>query len=153
MLTLMRRAAIVHILVMGGMLSWTTPSRASDLTDAIIDVDPRNELTSGTGVSYESNYAPEEPNDLLADPATLEPTLGQGVPYQGYFEGLRSPLYSAQDDSTSNTSAAPSTLTPFNKGFPGLIEEALPPLGKPEQREGVMYEDDLRAGSEPVGSY
>lgn len=101
-----------------------------EITGAIIDVDPRLPLTSGTGAAYDSAYAPA---DEPADP-TQTPSLRGAYRYRygQALQGLRNPWYEAEGEALSS---------PEDDPFAPLTEPV--PLGKPYQRDGVFYQDDL----------
>lgn len=107
---------------------------ADELTDAMTNADPRDRLESGQGVVYWQAYAPEEPSPLLEE---LEPIQVPSLRYSygEEYEGWRSPLYQpeTEEESSPETARTPrsTTVSPL-------------PLGKPEQREGVWYQDDIR---------
>jgi len=125
----MRHVAVCMIVLVaaGAPAAW-----ASDLTDAIVDVDPRIRRQSGQGAALGSIYdrqADEAPGALERDEEDLPPE------YSGYYEGLRSPLVGS--DAEAQPELGP--LPPHDRlGLPD--DDA---LGYPEAREGVWYQDDL----------
>ncbi|MBI3087272.1 MAG: hypothetical protein HYY91_00050 [Candidatus Omnitrophica bacterium] len=109
---------------------------ASDLTDAMLDTDPRIELRSGTGAAYGSVYSPEEtaPTSSQELDATQVPSLRGAYRYDRSFEGFRSPLYEPEPGTTASR---PPPDDPYSTTVTPV------PLGKPYEREGVWYQDDL----------
>ncbi|HEX9780850.1 MAG TPA: hypothetical protein VGB20_06530 [bacterium] len=113
-----------------GALALAGPVFAGELIDAILDADPRARITSGSGVAYGSAYAPEPPEggSVLLDPSAV-PSLPVGL--GPAFDGARSPLYDLQ------TTATPERAVPSSTHVPEI------PLGRPDAREGVWYQEDL----------
>ena len=121
-----------------GVFLLASVSYADELTDAILDVDPRHSLRSGTGVVYGSTYSPSDAQPLNpSDVSTLPYDLGTE------YTGLRSPLYQSEE-----------TASPLQSEDLQSITVAPIPLGKPYQRDGVWYQDDLSSSpaSTPTAS-
>ena len=151
MLGVMDRYRILQMVLVGCLaaLSFMPVSLADELTDAILDVDPRVRLESAVGVAYGSIYSPQDES-----PTALEPLPGETPSlsgYEGYYEGLRSPLYEEDEDTSLESTPELSTSTelPTSTELSTLTTVAPLPLGKPEQREGVWYQDDLRSTPTP----
>ena len=114
------------------LIGWGGAAGADDVTNALVGVDPRNRLESGTGVAYGSVYGPQP-----SDAPEGEPDMAQDY-------SLRS----------SNDRFRTSDLNPLNlTGFGDLNVQSAAPvssddaniatLGRPDARRGVYYEDDL----------
>lgn len=121
-------------MVLAGFLSFVVfmpLGVADDLTDALLDTNPRSRLESGTGAAYGSIYAPEDQSSSPSE--TLNPNEVPSLSY-GFgdaYKHLRSPLYQSEEEASSTHLEDP--LSTF-----------VPPLepGKPYQRDGVWYGDE-----------
>lgn len=128
------KTLVLSLLIVGSVMP---AAFASDLTDAMLDVDPRIQLRSGKGAAYDSAYshhddtAPTYSQDV---DATQVPSLRGAYRYDRSFQGLRSPLYEPESDTTAST---PPTDDPYSTTITPI------PLGKPYERDGVWYQDDL----------
>ena len=115
---------------------------AGDLTDALTDADPRIKLESGLGVAFDSIYAPRDESE---DSSLEEESLHAPRPvYLGDTDSYRA-LQSPLDEPASygrSDHLTPSGRSDSEDGERPSFEPM--PLGKPDQREGVWYEDDLR---------
>lgn len=106
---------------------------ADDLTDAIVGVDPRSRLESGSGATYGGIYSPQPasavPEEALnpEDDSTLSSRYGFGEAYHS----LRSPLYQDEEEEA----ALQQLDDPYSTTVPTI------PLGTPYEREGVWYGD------------
>ncbi len=113
-----------------------------DLTKALVPTDPRTRLESATGMVYGSTYSPHEqdgqPSESEATELSPESGLGGGR-FGDLYKGLRSSLYEPPGQSGEDASASADQVEddPFSTSVSPI------PLGKPEQRNGVWYEDDL----------
>ena len=123
------RQLLMGMLMLAGM-PWCA---ADDLTDAMLNVDPRNRLESGQGAGLGSVYGPKE-EEAPAPETEAEPDqTPPGVSYGSYYGGLRSAV--AQPDAAphDDTSLATPRLS---------LPEGETPLGRPDQRDGVWYGDE-----------
>ncbi len=108
---------------------------SDDVVDAIIGVDPRSRNASGTGAALGSVYgAPTEEN--ATEEQLEEEWPDVSLKYGDDFKGLRSPLF---DEEPSN----PDALKEIGDD-PNAASVTAIPLGTPEAREGVYYEDSPR---------
>ena len=120
-----RPLTIGMLLVLAG---WCAAAAADDIANAIVNVDPRDRLESGTGAAYGSIFAPK--SEIPEEPLNMTP-----------YYSLRSSTDWLQS----------SRLNPFNLGLGDLNnqspaaprDESDAILGKPEARRGVYYEDDV----------
>ena len=116
-------------------------SAADDLIDALVPTDPRSRLESGTGMVYGSSYSPREqdgpPPESEATELVPESRFGGGR-FGDLYKGLRSSLYEPTGESDEDASTFDQIEDdPFSHSVSPIL------LGKPEQRDGVWYEDDL----------
>lgn len=111
------------------LISLPVSGGADELTDALVPTDPRTKLESGTGRAYHSRYTPAEdqPSALHEEPELLATPRLRYERSGDLYKGLRSPLYES----------------PAGEEDPFSTSVTLPPLGKPHQRPGVWYQDDL----------
>ncbi len=102
------------------------------VVDAIIGVDPRSRGSSGSGAALDSVYGTPTEENATEDPLEEEwPDVS--LKYGADFKGLRSPLF---DEETSDPDTLPAEKDDLNSTTVTAI-----PLGTPEAREGVFYED------------
>ena len=105
------------------------------VVDAMIGVDPRNRGTSGTGAALDSVYGPSTQENATEEKLEEEwPDVS--LKYGDDFKGLRSPLF---DEEPANPDALKEIEDDINSSTVTTI-----PLGEPESREGVYYEDTPR---------
>ena len=104
---------------------------ADDLTDAIVGVDPRSRLESGSGATYGGIYSPQPefvlPEEMLNPEDTANFSYGFGEAYRS----LRSPLYQDEEEEAARQQLD----DPYSTTVPTI------PLGTPYEREGVWYGD------------
>lgn len=88
----MRTHAALLILLWGLVLPGAS---AGEITDAMLDVDPRNQYNTGTGRVYDQAYGPEEtPEEEELEAAT--DLSGYSESLGAAYKGLRSSLYDPQ---------------------------------------------------------
>ncbi|MBI4323473.1 MAG: hypothetical protein HY596_04265 [Candidatus Omnitrophica bacterium] len=102
---------------------------ADDLIDAIIDVDPRSRLESGSGVTYGGIYSPDPASAAPEEALNPDETPGFSYGFGEAYKSLRSPLYQDEEDEA----ALQQLDDPRSTAVPTI------PLGKPYEREGVSY--------------
>ena len=105
------------------------------VVNAIIGVDPRARRTTGLGAALDSAYGPKETNAETEEELPQEEDFSKtGLRYNDEFNDLRSPLLSPEPEEDKE-------MEPRDN--PNSTDVSVVPLGKPEEREGVKYEDDL----------
>jgi hypothetical protein len=102
------------------------------IVDSMLGIDPRTRRSSGTGAALDSVYGPEPDAPSATEELAPDEWERSHLQYGEAFKGLRSPLF--EEDPSLDEEA--STEEDLNSSFVPVI-----PLGRPEAREGVMYED------------
>lgn len=117
------------LLLVVGSLCVAPLCAADDVTDAVVSVDPRSRLESGTGVAYGGIYSPQPAPAAGEEALNPEETPGLSYGFGEAYKALRSPLYQDEEDEA----ALQQLEDPRSTTVPTI------PLGKPYEREGVSY--------------
>ncbi len=131
----MRRIlTIFGLIILFAAPAKTAPADQSKaLVDAMLDVDPRTRRTSGVGAAYGSIYSPTEQEANTDEELLPEDWSDVRLRSAGEYEGLRSPLFEDGLDAE----------TPAREDLNSNVVPVIP-LGHPEERAGVIYEDSPR---------
>lgn len=130
-------AAPVFLLLMLALcVPWAAADQQSQaIVDAMLGVDPRTRRSSGAGAALDSVYGQPEDSLQPSDAPAPEEWDSQ-LKYGEAFRGLRSPLF--EEDASRDDAVLLEPEEDLDSSFVPVI-----PLGRPEAREGVMYEDAL----------
>ena len=126
-------------LVVGLLMLFTIAPvcRADDLTDAMVNTDPRDRLETGQGAAFSAVYGPKTEEAPSPEAPEREETTPEGS-YGSYYGDLRSSLTKSQASPTTEDDTALTTLPKSRLSLPSQEEQ---PLSGGVERDGVWYGD------------